>query len=92
MPITQVTDLALFRKMRGELASELESTKEIIHKNERKHKAHLDDLERKFVAARQRLEQEANDKIAQSRKVFSPCYPSLRSGNDRMQKEISQQY
>jgi Skp family chaperone for outer membrane proteins len=56
--------------MRAELAAELESTKQTILQNERRHKTQLDDLERKFIEAKQRLEQEASDRIAHSRQVY----------------------
>jgi hypothetical protein len=54
----EVSDLQVFKEMRASLVSELEATKATIADNEARHRAQLEDLEKKFVAARDKLEQE----------------------------------
>lgn len=66
----EVSDLGNFRKLRHDLAAELELTKQTIHSNEKRHKAQLDELETKFQQARQQLQDEAAQRIAHSRAVY----------------------
>ena len=52
---------------RRQIAQELEETKLLIFKNERAHKLQLDELEKRFLAARDGLQQEAAARITHSR-------------------------
>lgn len=66
----QIKDLAEFQAMRTSLANELEQTKLTIFKNERSHKLQLDELEKKFLSARDGLQREAAARIANSRATY----------------------
>lgn len=66
----EVSDLTEFKKMRHQLEQELARTNETIEINEEKHLQQLKELERKFYEARERLEKEADDRIAQSRQLY----------------------
>jgi hypothetical protein len=63
-------DLLLFSRIRGDLLAELGHTKRTIVKNERRHALQMSDLEKKFLAARQRLLEESAARIAASRKSY----------------------
>jgi hypothetical protein len=92
----EVSDLSLYKKMRHDLAKELELTKQTIQKNEERHKRQLDELERKFIAAKEALQKEAAERIAHSRKVYKEevgkelDYESklVRKKNREMSKEL----
>jgi hypothetical protein len=66
----EVVDLSLFKEMRQQLTKELVATKNIIAQHQRKHKEELDELDRKLLAAREKLEADANAKIAHNRRVY----------------------
>jgi len=95
----QVEALADYKKMRAKLAKDLEATKRTITENERRHRQQLDDLERKFLAARDRLEREAAERIAVSRKVYKEEVGKeldedskrVRAENRKMERELSKQ-
>lgn len=66
----EVSDLSQFKKMQKELAAELEATKHSIAINEERHQKQLEELAKKFYDARDRLEKEADARIAHSRQVY----------------------
>jgi hypothetical protein len=88
-----------FKVLRKQLADELNETREKIDANESWHRQQLDDLERKFLAARDRLEKEASARIAHSRKVYKEEVgreldedsKRVRQENSKMGKELEKQ-
>jgi hypothetical protein len=64
------TDLQLFQRIRGDLMAELAQTKKTILRNEQRHALQMSDLEKKFLAARQRLLAESQARIAASRREY----------------------
>jgi hypothetical protein len=92
----QVSDLQLFKQMRAQLLEELEMTKNTIAFNEKKHKTQFEELEKKFLAAREKLEKDAAARIAHSRQVYKEEVGKeldmeskfVRAENLRMSKEL----
>lgn len=68
--LVQLADLSAFKEIREALISELDLTKRTMRESEAKHRAQLEELERRFVTARNRLEQEATDKLARSKQLY----------------------
>ena len=66
----EYNDLLLFSRIRGELLAELAQTKRVVLKNNKRHALQMGDLERKFLAARQRLLEESSARIAESRRSY----------------------
>lgn len=66
----QIKALSDLQAARTALATELEQTKSVIFSNERTHKLQLDELEKRFLAARDGLQREAAGRIAQSRATY----------------------
>lgn len=95
----QVEGLADYKRMRAQLAADLEKTKKIITDNERRHRHELDELERTFLAARDHLEREAAQRIAKSRKVYKEEVGKeldedskrVREENKQMERELNKQ-
>lgn len=95
----ETKNLDEFKALRQGLAEELASTKQKIDANELWHRQQLDDLERKFLAARDRLEKEASARIAHSRKVYKEEVgreldedsKRVRQENRKMEKELQRQ-
>ncbi|XP_046551162.1 LOW QUALITY PROTEIN: basal body-orientation factor 1-like [Haliotis rubra] len=54
-----------FRRRRGQMQKELDEIKEAMHSANREHKATLARMEQKFFEEKMRLQQEANQKIAE---------------------------
>ena len=67
------SDLLLFARIRPELLSELSQTKRVILKNTQRHSLQMEDLEKKFLAARKRLMEESTTRIAEARKAYKVC-------------------
>eukprot|EP00462_Mataza_sp_D1_P027673 CAMPEP_0175175724 /NCGR_PEP_ID=MMETSP0087-20121206/33368_1 /TAXON_ID=136419 /ORGANISM="Unknown Unknown, Strain D1" /LENGTH=581 /DNA_ID=CAMNT_0016467379 /DNA_START=28 /DNA_END=1771 /DNA_ORIENTATION=+ len=94
--VQEVSDLSQFRQMRHELTKELSFTKETINQNEMRHLQQLKDLENKFYEARNRLEEEADKRIAHSRLVYKEEVGKeldmdskrIRNENKMMEKEL----
>ncbi len=94
--LTEVTDLKLFKQMRADLLSELEVTKKAMRDSEQRHRLQLEELEKRFLAARDKLEQEAAARIARSRQVYKEEVGReldvegrfVRTENLRMAKEL----
>lgn len=92
----EVSDLTQFKKVRGDLATELQATKETITRNDDRHKQQLGALSRKFYEARDRLEREAEARIAHSRQVYKEEVGKeldmdskrIRRENRNMEKEL----
>lgn len=66
----QISSLAELAELRAQLAADLLQTKQVIFQNERTHILQLDELEKKFLQARDKLQQEATDKILYARSQF----------------------
>jgi len=63
-------DLLLFKQLQSTLQQELDATKAVLVKHERRHALQMNDLETKFLNARQRLLEESNARIAESRRKY----------------------
>ena len=66
----QINSMSEVAALRTALAAELEATKAAIFTNERTHKLQLDELEKKFLAARDGLQAEAAARITNSRATY----------------------
>jgi len=66
----QIRGMSDLAELRSSLSSELAATKQQIFSNERAHKLSLDQLEKKFLAAREGLQREASERIAQARAAY----------------------
>jgi len=68
--VAELADLKQFQRIRADLLAELEATKAMMAANEARHQAQLENLERRFNLARERLEKEAAIRIAHSRETY----------------------
>lgn len=65
-----IAEMSELSAMRTALAEELEATKQLVFANERSHKLQLDELEKRFLAARDGLQAEAAARITNSRATY----------------------
>ena len=68
--MAELLDLRLFAQMREDLLKELETTKGAMRETEARHREQLQELERRFLLARQQLEAEAAARINRSRATY----------------------
>lgn len=66
----EIVDLRLFKQMRADLVAELDATKEAMKQTDIRHRQQVEELERRFNIAREKLEQEAAARIARVRQVY----------------------
>jgi hypothetical protein len=97
--LVQLADLTAFKEIREALIAELELTKRTMRESETKHRTQLEELERRFLAARNRLEAEAAEKLTRSKQLYKEEVGQeldlesryVRTENARLSRELTVQ-
>jgi hypothetical protein len=68
--LKELSELRVFDEAKGSLMQQLHDTQTLLRETEKKHKAQLEQLEARFIAAREHMRSEAQELLAQSRREY----------------------
>jgi len=68
--LKELSELRVFQQVKQDLVAQLTDTQEALRTTEQRHKAQLEMLEKKFIAAREQLQAEAAALLQQSKDVY----------------------